>query len=126
MNIFQGDSDTISLTIKDADGVLVDSDTVNDMVAVLYLEHNKKPYVYWALTGGTVYDRSKYPTLTTRTITQYVDGITFTFNLESSDTTEMMPGRYIIQVSCHLLSEELSEGKYITKYGALTSVKQLN
>ena len=127
MELFQGDNETLSLVLKDQiNGSNIESSIVNDIVAVLYLEYNKKPYVYWCLSGGSVYDRNKYVNLTAQLITLNSDGYTFNFNLESSDTENMPAGRYIIQISYNIDSAELTEGKFVTEYGALTTIRKSN
>jgi len=129
MAIFQGENLSFTIVLKDEDNAVIPVTSVNDIVALLYLESNKKPYIYWAYdAGSSIYPRpyvsSTTPTivLTAKDMEANLTSNGFLFELLSADTAILPPGRYIIQISYNTTNAALSEDKNSIQKGALVSI----
>jgi len=104
MATFQGENIAFKIVLTDDSGDVISTDDVVDIEFDLYLEYNKKVYLTYAINN----------TGEEREIRAATDKSGFEFELEATDSADLVPGRYIMQVKYQTTDTRFDGGTKIT------------
>lgn len=120
MAIFQGENLAFKIILKDSNGSVIETTSIDDISAKLYNEAQNKVYIEYALGNGD-------SGILDRTIIADDDHSGFLFEIYGVDSAILLPGRYIIQIEYKVSDSRFpkdNDYKIYKQKGALITINK--